>query len=80
MLPVGYYSETKLTGAKRLRKGWFGKIILQVEVELIYVIPPHYQRPEEICPPFQFDDGRKTAWRDATPADVGLETVRIDGL
>lgn len=79
--PVGYYREAKLTGNKRVRKGWFGKIILQVEVELEYMSPigreydrnhrPGYVEP--VSPP-------KTRWRDATAHDVGLETTIIKGV
>lgn len=79
VMPVGYYSEVKLTGRQRVRRGWFGKLILQVEVEQIYITPPGVP-PHEHCPPYQSDNQPCTKWRDATAADVGLETAVLKSV
>lgn len=76
VMPVGYYSETRLTGKKRVRKGWFGKLILQVEVEQHYHVPPGLP-PTEHCPPYVSENQPRLKWRDATAADVGLETAEL---
>jgi hypothetical protein len=71
-MPIAMWGYETLTGNKRVRKGWFGKIILQVEVEQTRTRPPMNLR-EHIC---GTPETRKV-WRDATPADVGLETANL---
>jgi hypothetical protein len=71
--PIGYHSEIKLTGKQRVRRGWFGKLILQVQVELIYMHP--LNRPR-ICTPT--GNPVSTAWRDATEADVEIKYGKVN--
>lgn len=72
VMPIAMWDAGVLTGKKRVRKGWFGKIILQVEVEQTRIRPPINLR-EHIE---SMSETRK-AWRDATAADVGLETAHL---
>ncbi len=55
--------EKGLTGARRYRSGWFGKVILQVEVRLERLRYPGDKGPGTIV---------GTEWRDARPGEVGL--------
>jgi hypothetical protein len=75
VMPIPMWDAGALTGNKRVRKGWFGKIILQVEVEQTVVRPPTNLREH-------IDRARDTrrVWRDATASDVGLDAVRIPGV
>lgn len=78
VMPIGVYREVRLTGLKRVRRGWFGKLILQVEVVLVYQTPyltrprpPHHDKvlycaPDEI-----------KFWRDATASDVDIEYAHL---
>jgi len=75
-MPIGFYSEVKLTGKKRVRRGWQGKMILQVEVERVFIHPAH-GRPWVRHPG---DNPVSLVWRDATAKDVGLETAPIDAI
>lgn len=54
--------EIELTGRRRYRRGWFGKVILQVEVK-IQLSWKHRDTPDPAIYP---------EWRDATLAEVGL--------
>lgn len=72
VIPIQTWGAGTLTGKKRVRKGWFGKIILQVEVEQTRLQPPHEMRR---CDSMFIT---RKVWRDATAADVGLETTVLD--
>jgi hypothetical protein len=72
VMPVTVWNQGTLTGNKRVRKGWFGKIILQVEIEQIKF---HPGLGEAIRSGNLLNTRR--IWRDATAADVGLETVPL---
>lgn len=76
---VGYYSVVKLTGKQRVRRSWRGKLILQVEVEEIYIHPlgkEWFRRNADGISP-----GTRFRWRDATEEDVNIKyaMVKING-
>lgn len=55
--------EVGKTGRRRYRLGWFGRVIMQVEVNVrVYHLSGRSER-------------NLTTWRDAKPEDVGLPTV-----
>lgn len=64
--PVRFYVESKLTGKLRVRRGWFGKLVLQVEVSLDSRIGLHTE----------YDVKKK--WRDAKESDVGLDFAALN--
>jgi hypothetical protein len=56
-----YHKEGKLTGRRRYRRGWFNRVILQVEVEVISIFGSEVIK-----------DSSKPLCRDAKPIEVGL--------
>lgn len=64
---VGELRAVCLTGRRRHRVGWFGKMILQVEVKHPNASYPKAPRPGPYDP---WANGHYTYWRDARPGDV----------
>lgn len=65
----GELAAVHLTGRRRYRRGWFGKMILQVEVKHPKPCYPRAPQP----PPAPYDPwryGSFTFWRDANEFDV----------
>lgn len=62
----GELAAVKLTGRIRHRVGWFGKMILQVEVEHPNPLYPKAPRPGPYDP---WANGSHKFWRDATWED-----------
>lgn len=58
--PVMLEVRTKTTGNFRVRRGWFGRLILQAEWSV-----------DRVCG-LDKEYNVKTIWRDARPEDVGL--------
>lgn len=67
VMPIRVQVESHLTGETRVRKQFFtGKLILQVEVSLDSV--QGFSREYNVA----------TRWRDAMPADVGLDFASVN--
>lgn len=64
--PVRFKTEANLTGRQRVRRGWFGKMILQVE----FSYDSHFG--------MKTDHNVGTMWRDATEADLGIKFASIN--
>ena len=64
---VGEIQARHLTGRVRPRLGWFGKLVLQVEVRSPQ---PHYPRAPRPGPHDPWANGSYTYWRDATVEDL----------
>ena len=58
---IPFHRQGKLTGKKRYRVSIFGKVILQVETEIVEFNPGYH------CPA---PDLIGTRWRDATSEDI----------
>lgn len=66
VMPIGFYVDIALTGNQRVRRGFLGKLILQVEVSQIY---RHPVRSNEIAEAGVV----RLVWRDALPEDLGMK-------
>lgn len=64
--PVRFKTESNLTGKQRVRRGWFGKMILQVE----------FSYDSTFGMKTEYNVG--TMWRDATEADLGIKFATIN--
>lgn len=64
--PVRFYIESEPTGNMRVRRGWFGKMILQIEVHV-----------DSRCG-FNTEHHVTTRWRDATEKDVGIKFAPLN--
>ena len=63
----GELAAAHATGRRRYRRGWFGKMILQVEIRHPKANYPRAPRPGPYDP---WANGSFTFWRDATEFDV----------
>ena len=72
----GELDAAHLTGRRRYRRGWFGRMILQVEIK--HPLPQYPSAPRPLKPGEVYDpwkNGSFTYWRDATEFDVAsIET------
>lgn len=66
----GELAARRLTGKTRGRRGWFGKLIMQVEVESPKPRYPKAPRHPSQGPYDPWSEGSYTFWRDATVTDV----------
>ncbi|KAB7783467.1 hypothetical protein [Methylorubrum populi] len=64
---VGELRARHLTGRVRGRVGWFGRVVMQVEVRSP---EPHYPRPPRPGAYDPWGNGSYTFWRDATHDDL----------
>lgn len=61
-----------LTGRTRYRRGWFGRLILQVEFSQRYV--------RDLNGSGYYDSGLITKWRDARVDDYLPEPTQVDAV